>query len=348
MRRYISGGRIIKTGVAVLITAWFCELLGWPAVFAVITAIVTIEPTVSDSVKKGIVRFPASAIGSAYAVTFISLFGNSPITYTLAAVLTIFTCYKLKLHDGLLVATLTAVAMIEVIHDHFFIAFLIRLGTTTIGLVVSTLVNMFVLPPNYKDQITQNIEKISRLTASIIQKMYNEILKGNMEHESLVAQLTKLESKIHSTSKLIRFQKNEYKYRPYISSQTAFFKRMENQAYLLQKMYEKLKFLVDYPLEQVKWDKEKYAIIQQTVHELAISLIDKDNFSLQKHFRNKQKIIQVFWNDTTILHKNDREATSLPTETILLYELLAFYDLVEKYKKLDENNNFLVKKDTEL
>lgn len=160
MRRLFGKSRIIKTGVAVLLTAWICELFDWPPVFAVITAIVTIEPTVSDSIKKGIVRFLASAIGSAYAVTFISLFGNSPITYTLAAVFTIATCYKLNLHAGLLVATLTSVAMIEVIHDHFFIAFLIRLGTTTIGLVVSTMVNMFVLPPNYVDNITQNIEKI--------------------------------------------------------------------------------------------------------------------------------------------------------------------------------------------
>src|SRR5699024_8016585 len=84
----LAGSRIVKTCVSIFITAWICILLDWPPVFAVITAIVTIEPTVSDSIKKGIVRFPASAIGSAYAVLFISLFGNSPLTYTLAAVFT--------------------------------------------------------------------------------------------------------------------------------------------------------------------------------------------------------------------------------------------------------------------
>src|SRR5690625_4862712 len=88
------------------------------------------------------VRFPASAIGSFYAVLFIALFGNSPITYTLAASLTIITCFRLRLHAGLLVATITAVAMIEVVYDNYFMSFLIRLGTTTIGIVVSTLVNM--------------------------------------------------------------------------------------------------------------------------------------------------------------------------------------------------------------
>ena len=132
------GNRIVKTAVAVFITAFVCNMIGWPPVFAVITAIVTLEPTVTDSIKKGMVRFPASAIGSFYAVLFISLFGNSAITYTLAATLTILTCYRLKLHAGLLVATITAVAMVEVVYDNYLLSFFIRLGTTTIGLVVST------------------------------------------------------------------------------------------------------------------------------------------------------------------------------------------------------------------
>src|SRR5690625_7424333 len=126
------GVRVIKTGVAIFFTALICQLLGWPPVFAVITAIVTLEPTVSDSIKKGLIRFPASAIGSAYAVLFIALFGNSPITYTLAAVVTIVTSYKLKLHAGLLVATITTVAMIEDVYDNYFLSCLFRLGTTSL------------------------------------------------------------------------------------------------------------------------------------------------------------------------------------------------------------------------
>src|SRR5699024_7306367 len=154
------GNRIVKTAVAVFLTAFICQLIGWPPVFAVITAIVTLEPTVSDSIKKGIVRFPASAIGSFYAVLFIFLFGNSPVTYTLAATLTIITCYRLKLHDGLLVATITAVAMVEVVYDNYFMSFFIRLGTTTIGITVSTLVNLLILPPNFMKDIAKNLRNI--------------------------------------------------------------------------------------------------------------------------------------------------------------------------------------------
>ncbi|WP_243658051.1 aromatic acid exporter family protein [Priestia megaterium] len=38
------GGRIIKTGIAVFLTALICQSIGWPYMLAVITAIVTIEP----------------------------------------------------------------------------------------------------------------------------------------------------------------------------------------------------------------------------------------------------------------------------------------------------------------
>src|SRR5690625_1948954 len=181
----IVGSRVIKTGVAIFLTAWICELLNWPPVFAVITAIVTLEPTVSESIKKGIIRFPASAIGSAYAVIFIALFGNSPITYTLAAILTIATCFRLKLHAGLLVATLTSVAMVEVIHSNYLIAFFIRLGTTTVGLLVSTAVNMFVLPPDYTKEIIRNIREISKQTGNTMEKIDRKSTRLNSSHVAI-------------------------------------------------------------------------------------------------------------------------------------------------------------------
>src|SRR5699024_2584135 len=138
----LPGHRIIKTTVSAFVTAFICVQLNWPPVFAVITAIVTLEPSIKDSIKKGLVRFPAPAIGSFYAVLFISLFGYSPLTYTLAASLTILTCYHLRLNTGLLVAIITAVAMVEVVYDNYWMSVLLSLGTTTAGIGLSILVKM--------------------------------------------------------------------------------------------------------------------------------------------------------------------------------------------------------------
>ena len=328
----LGGSRIIKTGVAIFLTAWICELLGWPPVFAVITAIVTVEPTVSASIKKGIVRFPASAIGSAYAVIFISLFGNSPITYTLAAVLTIATCFKLNLHAGLLVATLTSVAMVEVIHEDFFTSFLIRLGTTTVGLIVSTVVNMFVLPPDYRDDIAHNVEKIAKHTAEVMKKIYTDILDGKANKSELFDLLIKLEREVIANNTLINFQKDESKLHPLVANEKAVFQKIEKKAKLLQRMHDDLDNLLLTPINKLDWSEEEKEIIRAAVDELAESLKLKDNFDIQEHHENQLNITKIFWEDNASITKNtQRHPTKFPPELILLYELLSFYSLVEKF-----------------
>src|SRR5690625_2512522 len=200
------GNRIVKTAVAVLLTALICQALGWPPVFAVITAVVSLEPTVSDSIKKGLVRFPASAIGSFYAVLFIALFGGSPLTYTLAATLTIITCYRLKLHDGLLVATITAVAMVEVVYDNYFMSFFIRLGTTTIGITVSTLVNLLILPPNFMKDIEKNLQYIYFELGNTLSSL---LLQDKKLAELKIEEVNNL---IVKTEQLVRYEVSDVEY----------------------------------------------------------------------------------------------------------------------------------------
>ena len=76
---------------------------------------------------------------------------------------------KLRLHAGTLVATLTAVAMIPITANHYFTAFLIRLATTSTGIIVSTLVNFFIFPPHYTKMIF-DVQRIYLLKQQILWK----------------------------------------------------------------------------------------------------------------------------------------------------------------------------------
>src|SRR5699024_1248784 len=314
------GVRVIKTGVAIFFTALICQLLGWPPVFAVITAIVTLEPTVSDSIKKGLIRFPASAIGSAYAVLFIALFGNSPITYTLAAVFTIVTSYKLKLHAGLLVATITAVAMIEVVYDNYFLSFLVRLGTTSIGLIVSTVVNMFILPPNYIKEINDNIKKlyrgIGRATLSIvtfekasskkvnrllnvlskqindnIKKLYRGIARATLSivtfekasSKKVNRLLNVLSKQIKKTEELIRFQIDETNFHPLAGSKKEYFFIARNQIDNLKLMVYHLTNLKNISIENVQLTTEEKLLIEDAVESLAEHMVYNTDVDLTVH-----------------------------------------------------------------
>ncbi|XEC94758.1 aromatic acid exporter family protein [Paenibacillus tarimensis] len=147
------GKRLLKTAVAVFVTAQICYLLNWPMIFAVIAAIVSIEPTVSASIHKGKVRLPSAAIGAAFAMIFDYLLGPQPVTFALSALATIYVCQLLRWNDTIVVATLTAVNMIPLTEAHFLINFLIRLGTTMTGILVSVLVNYFIFRPDYAAEL---------------------------------------------------------------------------------------------------------------------------------------------------------------------------------------------------
>ena len=329
----LAGSRVVKTGVAIFLTAWICNLLNWPPVFAVITAIVTLEPTVSDSIRKGIVRFPASAIGSAYAVFFISLFGNSPITYTLAAVFTIATCYRLKLHAGLLVATLTAVAMIEVIHSHYLLNFFIRLGTTTIGLIVSTFVNFLILPTNYIEAIQNNIETTCDKMGKTIKLVFETKLTNQVSMEKRIYKnIEDLNKTIQKTESLIRFQREEARLHPLVGSKKEAFAQLQNNVEELRFIHYHLTNLVHTPLSQITYSAENKKVILHAVQSLAQIMEKNKNYDSEEYKKQLNKLMQLFWEVNDELSKEDaHEATILPPKLILLYELITLYDLVRNF-----------------
>lgn len=337
MKKFLNkfvGSRIVKTGVAVFLTSLICQLLHWPAVFAVITAIVTIEPTVSDSIKKGIIRLPASAIGSLYAVTFIFFFGNSPITYTGAALFTIITCYKLKLHDGLLVATLTAVAMIEVIHSNFMISFFIRLGTTSIGLFVSTVVNLLILPPDYSKTILGNIYGLLRSTGEELEILAKEMILNNKKrnNELLIKQsFAQLKKNLDYTDRLLRFQKEESKYHRFNEEAKQVFEDEKEKVSALRLIYYHIGNLINTPVDQVSWDQHECEKLIKTVTTLTDAMKYPDHFNVEKHRLQMKELTEQFWDskqrDSTI--KNADRVTFFSPEVIILYELLSIYNLVE-------------------
>lgn len=333
------GSRVIKTGVAIFLTAWICELLNWPPVFAVITAIVTLEPTVSDSIKKGIIRFPASAIGSAYAVLFISIFGNSPITYTLAAVLTIATCFKLKLHAGLLVATLTAVAMVEVIHSNYLISFFIRLGTTTVGLLVSTGVNMFVLPPDYTKEIVKNIQSITKQTGVTMEKLFQSLLNNN-DPVINKYQIDQLDKKIMQTETLLKHQRDESKYHPLAGSEKDTFRQAEQKLMLLRLFHYHIKNLTRLPSQTFLLSMEKHKVIDSAASLIVQGLQNTSKFSKSEHQEQEVKLRKLFWEGNVSSGKDVNYSTGFPPELIILYELLSIYSLAESFHQWGDSGAY--------
>jgi|SRR5699024_9835237 len=320
----IPGHRIIKTTLAVFLTAYICFLLQWPAVFAVITAIVTMEPTVSASIKKGVVRFPASAIGALYAVSFVSLFGNSPITYTLAASLTILTCYLLRLQTGLLVATLTAVAMVETIHSNFFLAFLIRLGTTTTGLVVATIVNLIIFPPNYTKDIQQHMKQIYIKMAETIRQV------AALENKKLLQRnMKQIQAKLKKAKQFLQYQKDQEEYALQAIVMTNDEQIQEEETFFrkLQLIYYHLSNITELKIEQMTFSKEHKKVIQDALFQLADMLESEPLQQTETYEIKLRELLDLFWNNSHPAYKETD--TQLPHELTILYELVTIFYIAQ-------------------
>ncbi|UOQ48326.1 aromatic acid exporter family protein [Gracilibacillus caseinilyticus] len=330
LRYRLFGRRVIKTALAVFLTSLICDWMGWPPVFAVITAIVTIEPTVADSIKKGIIRFPASAIGSGYAVLFISLFGNTPITYTLAALFTIITCYRLGLHAGLLVATLTSVAMIEVIHTNLFVAFAIRLGTTTIGLSVSTLVNMFILPPNYTRKILTNMHDLLKQTGEELEIILKQLL-GNGEltnqKQEIDQRFQTLKNMLDQTERLLNFQSAESRYHRLDDRTKSVFDYERKNLTRLRLIHYHIGNLINTPIQHVCWSKHECEDIVLMVETLADFMKNPDHYKASAYKKQVKTLMNQFWESKKPSEEDD--PTLFTPEVIILYELLSIYNIVE-------------------
>ena len=306
------GARIIKTGLATFLTALICMVLNLNPIFAVITSIVTIEPTAKASLKKAFVRFPASILGAFIAVISTYFFGESPLSYSLAATVTIFVCYQLKLIDGMLVAAITAVAMVPVIHDAFVYNFISRLATTTIGLTTAGLVNFIILPPKYITQIENINKNMERRILEIYINRLKELLIGEYEYNISMKQMTSLQQSATKIEQLIKYQKEEYDYHRTKKESKAYIRKVEMAYHTNRLLNSHLLNLIYLPEETFITFTENE---RRAISNLIISYKDLLN---HKEFKKQKKAASILKNSVKGLDEFDENQI----KSHIIYEIL--------------------------
>lgn len=325
------GGRILKTGLAAFITAWICDALGLPVLFAVITAIVTVEPTASDSIKKGIVRFPAAAIGAGFAMVFESVLHQSPFTYALAATFTLIACHKLHLDSGMLVATLTAVAMIPDVTGDSMTSFVLRLSTTLIGIVVSTAVNYFVMPPKFHPMINQSVESLYHSAGDLLDQIMKDL--PHARKQNLVYQ--RLSRELERTYKLIEYQREEWKYRRHSMQEVRSFSVLLKKLEYLQKILYHLGNMLFVDTEK-GFKEEDYDIIIKAGCSISNAFHDPTNQTSEEHLQTIEKLDQLFHELDDIRTTSPKSRHHFGDKMIIIFELLSLNDVLDDLYALEQ------------
>jgi uncharacterized membrane protein YgaE (UPF0421/DUF939 family) len=324
------GGRVMKTGIASTLTAWICLSLDLPVMFAVITAIVTTEPTAADSIRKGLIRFPAAAIGAALAMGFSFFFGNTAITYGLSAMFTILICHRLHLDAGILVATLTAVAMIPGTTEHYFEAFALRLGTTSIGIVVSTLVNFFIMPPKFSSMLTTKVDCLYEETSQLLKAVCDQVVTEGRQFTG-GRQYQKLSREFERTFLLKQYQREEWKYRRHNIHDIRSFSFSEKKLTYLQKILYHIGNLQFVKFEETVLTEQEKRLYSETAQSITNILRDPHHRVTAAHFLLIQQLDEEFRKvkQETVFSEDSRYHHHFSGKTVLTYELLSLHDVIE-------------------
>lgn len=199
VKRYV-GMRILKTGLAVIITAYLGQTFLVSNVFyAVIGTIFALQNTMKSSLVAGKNRLLGTVLGAIIGYLFAQLQLYHPIFIGLAAIITIACCNALKINMSIIIASTVCVSILTGIQDQDPLSYsILRTIDTSIGIVVGILVNYLIAQPNYLKNLTTEIETIEEMTKNLVnsilihkeidvEELKNELNRLNMFYQNYCA-----------------------------------------------------------------------------------------------------------------------------------------------------------------
>lgn len=203
------GARILKTGIAIILSLFIAEIFGLPSpVFAGIAAIFAVQPTIYRSYLSIIEQIQGNTIGALFAVIFVLIFGNHFVIIGLAAIIVIVIHLKLKIESAVGLSLVTLVAIMVTPGDTFIEFALIRFLTVMLGVFSAFIVNLVFIPPKYENKL---YESISDLTTEIT-KWIRLTIRGASEHTFLKEDIDKLKDSLVKVDQLFLLYKEERNY----------------------------------------------------------------------------------------------------------------------------------------
>jgi uncharacterized membrane protein YgaE (UPF0421/DUF939 family) len=203
------GARILKTGIAIVLSLYIGQLLHSPSpVFAGIAAIFAIQPTIYRSYLTIIEQVQGNVIGALIAVISVLLIGNHFIVIGLAAIIVIIINLKLKLEKTIGLSLVTLISIMETQSGNFIQFAGIRFSTIMIGIFSAFLVNLVFMPPKYENKL---YFKIANTTEEII-KWIRLSTRHDFDKSLLKTDIKKLKKSIQTIEQVYSMYQEERNY----------------------------------------------------------------------------------------------------------------------------------------
>lgn len=171
------GARTLKTGIAISISMYLCEILGLPSpVLAGAATISNMQPGTGESIEKAKNQALAHVVAIITAIIFGVIFGPSPLIIGIVSILIITICVSLKIEDYIRVAIIAAIFILYSPGSNYLLSATQRTGTIFVGITVGVLINITILPPENEKRLKEEFIALHREINDFFEESFNNYL----------------------------------------------------------------------------------------------------------------------------------------------------------------------------
>jgi len=214
--KHLVGMRILKTGIAVMISAalGMTPLIVSPF-FTIVSTVLAMQNTVKNSLDTGKTRILGTILGASLGFIFATIYVYLPVpSYAqplllgLAIMISISLGNRFNLGAGLGITMTVLVSIIvgeEAGDLDLMAATIYRTTDTIIGIVVSFGVNYFIKPPNYFGDLLEEIGQIEAITLGALRSV---LIQQPFKLDDLQKEIARLDKTYTQISADRKFHKN--------------------------------------------------------------------------------------------------------------------------------------------
>ncbi|MFU8795634.1 MAG: aromatic acid exporter family protein [Dethiobacteria bacterium] len=207
LKRYLVGGRVLKTALAVTISIFLAQQLGLERItVAAIVALLTVQRSFYYSLVQSMAKLGSVLIGGILGTAFSYIFGMTPLGYGLVTLAAIYICLRLNWQDHIALTSVTAITIIFSGTNLPLTFSFEHILTALLGAVCALGVNLLFTPNHRKDvleKLRQTEAGLRRAIDFIIMEM-EDPGHDDQEFREEVAKLHQIINEGMETAKLLR------------------------------------------------------------------------------------------------------------------------------------------------
>jgi len=216
MQNWPIGMRTIKTAIVVIISYFISTIIPNSLPFAMIYAsVICVETSVVSSFKIGYNRVLGTILGGIIGLLVAYIPWYKGLTMAIGIVVTILVCNYLNIKKTTAIA-ITLVIIILLGSDEFTpgVYAVQRTVDTIVGIVIATIVNTLVFPPNQMSRVRESFNHYKQITKQVV----SDVLVYNLENglTTMGVALEDYKSKVTELSLEIpilkKYNKEEFEY----------------------------------------------------------------------------------------------------------------------------------------